>query len=391
MKNFTQRTPSAFTILELLVVVGIIGMLIALLLPAVQAARETARRMQCTNHLAQFGIAAKHYEQANGVLPSGTVNETGPIRNVPIGNHMGWMPLLLPYIEQTALFQQIDFSKGVYAPENRRAWFAQKPNIAGCPSDSNGWYGYARSGWGNRVYSDLSHSSYVACHGGAETSIDSDNNGVFFLNSKIRSRDIPDGTSYTIFFGETVILDNSELDRSRDPGYRHSYLKIVLPEPSDNKDNEQDEYTTDELFAGVTPDHYVYGSLGWMSGSPGTIRNTGNPPSTYVGPFCNWAISEEVISRLQQQRQNTVTDVAEVTTDTETTEETKESFIPALPPELWKRELPGQYTVGGFGAYHTAGITNILFGDGAVKSISPQVAVDVFQTLGNRKDTAGNF
>ncbi|MDR1957747.1 MAG: DUF1559 domain-containing protein, partial [Planctomycetaceae bacterium] len=104
-----RSSKHAFTLIELLMVIAIIGVLIALLLPAVQAARESARRFQCTNNMMQLGVAVKHSEENHGVLPAGTVNDTGPVRNVPIGNHMGWIPRLLPYIEQTPLYEQIHF------------------------------------------------------------------------------------------------------------------------------------------------------------------------------------------------------------------------------------------------------------------------------------------
>ncbi len=87
--NFRRRT--AFTLIELLVVIAIISVLIALLLPAVQAAREAARRVQCVNNLMQLGIALHNYESSYEVLPPGSVNPTGPILNVPKGYHFSWM------------------------------------------------------------------------------------------------------------------------------------------------------------------------------------------------------------------------------------------------------------------------------------------------------------
>ena len=180
----------AFTMLELLVVIAVIGILIALLLPAVQAARESVRRMQCAHHLAQIGLAVKQFENVQGVLPSGTVNETGPIRNVPIGNHIGWIPRLLPHLEQLPLYEKIDFTKGAYDPENHVAWLSNIPPTFACPSE--------RSAWGIQ-------SNYMACNGSEEASIDTTNNGVFFLNSKLRSRDIPDGAANTIWIGESLV------------------------------------------------------------------------------------------------------------------------------------------------------------------------------------------
>ena len=108
-----------FTLVELLVVIAIIGILIALLLPAVQAARESARRAQCENNLRQIGLAIHHYESAHEFLPAGVVNPDGPVLNYPDGNHLGWMVHLLPYIEEQAAYRQIDKAAGVYDPKNR--------------------------------------------------------------------------------------------------------------------------------------------------------------------------------------------------------------------------------------------------------------------------------
>ena len=341
----------AFTLLELLVVIAIIGMLIAILLPAVQAAREGARRMQCTNNLMQLGIAVKNYEQAHGRLPSGTINDEGPIRNVPIGNHMGWIPNLLPFIEQVPLYGMIDFSKGVYEPENRDAWLSHPPNVLGCPSDG----GFVRGGWGREpVTPDRPQSvNYKANHSSTETPIDADNDGVFFLNSKLRSRDIPDGTSNTIFFGEASIFRDGRVPLQ---SIRYGRQQVILPEDADER--------------------FVYGSLGWMSGTPGTLRNTGNPPNVYVGPFSNWTMPGEVLLRLSAEVVAPDADNIDVTP----------TLPPALPPETWEEVLPGQFLVGGFGSNHPT-VTNFAFGDGSVHSIPNSISLEVFRQLGSRKSS----
>ena len=98
--------------------ITIIGILIALLLPAVQAAREAARRAQCLNNLTQLGIALQNYESAHNVLPPGTIDKQGPIHNVAQGYQMSWLVQLLPYIEEGNTFKHIDFSVGAYDPKN---------------------------------------------------------------------------------------------------------------------------------------------------------------------------------------------------------------------------------------------------------------------------------
>ncbi|MCL2119205.1 MAG: DUF1559 domain-containing protein [Planctomycetaceae bacterium] len=409
-----RNTHPAFTLIELLAVIAIIGILIALLLPAVQAAREAARRLQCGSQLTQLGLAVKQYEQAHGVLPMGTVNDSGPIRNVPIGNHIGWIPRILPYMEQTPLYEHIDFSKGVYDPVNQPVWVSQKPRILGCPSDGS--------------YGSL-NSSYMACSGGTETPVDVDNRGVFFLNSKLRSRDIPDGTSNTIWIGESPIFQNISFDNESS---RYGLVRYVQPEPDEdeNADNESDE-TNGEWSSWRNPDEYVYGGLGWMSGTPGTIRNTGNPINTFVGPFSNWPMpfeegtrsyswygssssadtlnttvfpwSKEALQTANPQSDGEMAfamdelatsdeDDADLSNegDVDQEEDIKDSATGVEegvslpdPLKIWAKELPGQYKVGGYGSHHTGG-ANFLFGDGGMRLISNSIDLTVLQNLGHR-------
>ena len=206
----SSNRPRGFTLIELLVVIAIIAILIALLLPAVQQAREAARRTQCKNNLAQLGLALLNYEHMHEVLPPGVVNPTGPIRSVPEGYHMSWMVQLLPHIEQGQAFRQVDFSKSVYAPENAEVR-AMTVSAFFCPSSPD-----------RRVRDDtddavdevglpmnptfqIAMTTYAACHNSTEDPIDTENTGVMFLNSDIRYEDILDGSSNTIFVGEKFV------------------------------------------------------------------------------------------------------------------------------------------------------------------------------------------
>lgn len=188
--ELSHRRPDAsrrgFTLIELLVVIAIIAILVALLLPAVQQAREAARRATCKNNLAQIALATLNYEMAHGVIPPGCVNPDGPITSTPEGYHMGWTVQLLPYLDQSALFQVIDFSKSVYEQEERVT--EVKMSVYLCPSDGG----------------DNDSVSYAGCHNSVETQIAEDNDGVFYLNSHVRYRDIPDGSTNTLFFGEKI-------------------------------------------------------------------------------------------------------------------------------------------------------------------------------------------
>ena len=106
-----MRRRRAFTLIELLIVVGIIAVLIALLLPAIQAAREQARRAQCVNNLLQLGLALGNYASTHSVLPPGVVNDTGPILNVPHGYHHGWAVQILPFIGQNNVYSHFNYAR----------------------------------------------------------------------------------------------------------------------------------------------------------------------------------------------------------------------------------------------------------------------------------------
>ena len=141
-----MKTTRAFTLIELLVVIAIIGMLIALLLPAIQAAREAARKIQCRNNLRQIGIAFHNYHAVHNVLPPGSlsIRTTNNLPNQsdlsaprtdgnPIGKEFCWGVYVLPYLEQTSVSAQIDTNLWIDHPANREAVRAVLPVFL-CPS-----------------------------------------------------------------------------------------------------------------------------------------------------------------------------------------------------------------------------------------------------------------
>jgi len=166
-----------------MMVVLIIAILIALLLPAVQQAREAARRMQCTNNLNQLALAMHNYASAHRVLPPGSVNETGPVvTGSPTDNHFGWAAQILPQLGEVKVWNQFDFSKTSYlqsvSPLLPRQFFCTSnptPSTAMC---------------------------YAGSYHDSAAPIDVDNNGVLFLNSSLRLKDIADGQAYTLLVGE---------------------------------------------------------------------------------------------------------------------------------------------------------------------------------------------
>jgi prepilin-type N-terminal cleavage/methylation domain-containing protein/prepilin-type processing-associated H-X9-DG protein len=182
-----------FTLVELLVVIAIIGILVGLLLPAVQAAREAARRTQCLNNLAQLNLACHGYEFTYEHLPSGVTNPSGPILNEAVGDHTSWIVRLLPHIEQSAAYAKYDLKAGAYAPANAVVRGFAIPTLH-CPSDP--LIGDSKS--------EVHQSNYAGCHHDSEAPIDANNNGLLFLNSDIRFSQIADGSSNTILIAEHI-------------------------------------------------------------------------------------------------------------------------------------------------------------------------------------------
>jgi prepilin-type N-terminal cleavage/methylation domain-containing protein len=184
----------AFTLVELLVVIAIISMLVALLLPAVQSAREAARRVSCLNNVTQLGLSLHNYEFHHETLPPGVTNPDGPIRNEAQGIHVSWIVKILPYFEQNAAYSKFDQSLGAYDSANAPVRVLQIKALQ-CSSDGTPFSNDAHT---------IARSSYVGCHHDTEAPIDKDNHGLLFLNSKIRYSQIYDGSSVTILIGEAL-------------------------------------------------------------------------------------------------------------------------------------------------------------------------------------------
>jgi prepilin-type processing-associated H-X9-DG protein len=261
------------------------------LLPAVQSAREAARRTQCSNNLTQLGIALQNYEATHLVLPPGVINKTGPILETVDSYQFNWISQILPYFEQNNVYRHLDFGVGAYHVNNLTVRSVSL-NMLLCPSEARGRNSFAA--FGNSSFNsplmgipDPAPNSYAACHNDVESPIDAANHGVFFLNSRVRLDEIEDGLSHTIFLGE-----------KRPPG--------------------------DEL--------------GWASGTRATLRNTGTPINrtklepTDLTPFMSGISTEPVAPGFEGPQM---------------------PADPTPAPSIPKPQVP--ITVGGFGSSHNNG------------------------------------
>ncbi|MEN6451007.1 MAG: DUF1559 domain-containing protein, partial [Thermoguttaceae bacterium] len=314
-------------------VITIIGILIALLLPAVQAAREAARRASCMNNLTQIGMALANYESAHEVLPPGTIEPKGPIHNVAKGYHMNWIVQLLPYFDEKVMFKNVDFSVGVYNAKNAPVRAINLPLLV-CPtcgmqrifppSPAPGVLGMggpgptmgpAPGGPGMAgvpatpgSYPPIPPpqgwvvSNYAGCQNDVEKPIDTDNSGVLFLNSHISAKDVTDGLAHTIYVGEKLVGE---------------------------------------------------GDLGWMSGTRSTLRNTGVPPNCTPGETSSVYNNPGAYSG-----------------------STMPGATSAVPNDLF---------VGSFASVHS-GMCNFLFGDGRVEGVTDSIAPQILRQLASRAD-----
>lgn len=226
----SPRHARGFTLVELLVVIAIIGILVSLLLPAVQAAREAARRVQCQNNMKQLGLAVLNYENAFKILPPASIWPAGSAMETQNNSNIGptWIVLILPQMEQQAVYNAFDFKKSLTDPVNERARSTVLASVL-CPSDAynsklySGKSGSSQSGnhgpnWGRGNYgangalgfqSPTVHCNDYGtggsgCAGGATSPgwADGRIRGVMGANSAATLAEVRDGTSSTIMLAE---------------------------------------------------------------------------------------------------------------------------------------------------------------------------------------------
>ncbi len=210
-----KKERSGFTLVELLVVIAIIGVLVSLLLPAVQAAREAARRVQCQNNLRQLGLAIHNYHGSFKQIPPGTINDAAPNGAVPYGRppRTTYVAHLLPFIEQSNVYDKIDFVNRPVAPG--LVWFGNNAEATAavidtfyCPSDRMGGDTKTCGLIGGDPNRPAPHflSNYMAFFSGPTVAYiatrDSNFMSAWGLNRGARFADFTDGTSNSLLLGE---------------------------------------------------------------------------------------------------------------------------------------------------------------------------------------------
>ena len=233
-----SRHRRAFTLVELLVVIAIIGVMVALLLPAVQAAREAARRMQCGNHFKQIGLAIHNYESTYRKLPIGWNGLTSSSQNTTF--RWSYLAAILPYIEEANVYDSLDLSLTLYPPGGGQpprpehvATITQTISSFLCPSDSG------RPISTSDVF-DSAPTNYVACFGSGindpgdvsdDGQMDRRADGIFSSMVWRRLAECTDGTSNTVAVSETLLGAGGPDPTSAERPDPQLFMALVVPPP----------------------------------------------------------------------------------------------------------------------------------------------------------------
>jgi prepilin-type N-terminal cleavage/methylation domain-containing protein/prepilin-type processing-associated H-X9-DG protein len=219
-----RRDVRGFSLVELLIVIAIIGVLVALLMPAIQASRGAAGRTSCANNLRQLHLAAHQHVAARGYFPSGSVAKEFSAQPFTAWTLYRWSALavLTPFLENTAVYNVLDLSVPLYGatfkvrPENVDTVRIIVPEFL-CPSDIN-----------LAVSSDFGPTNYAVCAGsGVGGGTPRETDGVFYMNSQITPARITDGLSKTALVSESV-LGQPQQGNSHDP---HTEYKFAFASP----------------------------------------------------------------------------------------------------------------------------------------------------------------
>ena len=258
-----MQSRRAFTLIELLVVIAIIGILIALLLPAVQKIREAAARLQCQNNLKQIGLALQNYHDHSNGFPPGYF-DVAPWPNDEAGPGWGWAAFILDDLEQGAVQREINFAQPVGG--NRQGTVAARTtrlSVFQCPSDKRlDTFPLTDGGSGSWL---LAQGSYVACNGndGVDDTSTPPHTGAFVRGTRgYRIADITDGLSTTFFIGERCttmslstwagVIPGGQVPAVRAPGNFSGPSALVLGHCGPHLPNDSIVTDADAMSSGHT-------------------------------------------------------------------------------------------------------------------------------------------
>jgi len=327
-----RRDSRGFTLIELLVVIAIIAVLVALLLPAVQQAREAARRSQCKNNLKQIGLAMHNYLDAANAFPPVSVLPAGKTCE-PWSAHVR----ILPYIEQTALQNLVDWGSSSEFPSNPKVC-ATRVAIYMCPSEVND---RARTTT-NLVHYPVNYSCNEGTWFVFDPKTGAGGDGAFFPNKAMRPADISDGLSNTLLAAET---------KAYAPNMWDTNTPSTLGVPAPNSLADISKY-----YGGTFDSN---GHTEWVEGD---VHETGFttvfPPNMSVPYVVNGITYDVDVTTMRDGESMTAPTYAAVTAR----------------------------------SYHS-GMVNVVMADGAVRSFSNNVDIGIWRGVGTRagSETLGEF
>ncbi len=355
--SHSARRDFGFTLIEMLVCFAILAVMMGMVLPAIQNARESARATYCRSNLAQLGEAFHAYHMTHQSLPSGSVDLQSPAALGPDRFVWGWALQLLPQLDEQTLMSGLDASRGVDDPVNR-AIIEQTPEFLMCPSRSS-----------------QIPIGYAGCHHDVLAPIQSDNNGILTLNSHVRFDELVDGLHQTILLGEAADVHWAEGTsgslRNFGLGYGEAYVKTyfcVNPEAEDVRKRTLQDTIREEQ--GLAPS-----SLAPEEESGAAYEDSSNDSGAG--------------SSLNDDSQNTITpgDAQENQEPANSADEDSNPpgvSDPPAPPNISEQRAK-QYRETGFWPIHRNS-GNFLLVDGSVRSISRSVHLEILRRLANRHD-----
>ncbi|HET6423192.1 MAG TPA: DUF1559 domain-containing protein [Planctomycetaceae bacterium] len=251
------RRSRGFTLIELLVVIAIIAILIALLLPAVQQAREAARRTQCRNNLKQIGLALHNYESTHSVLPAGTFNGGSTPNNA--SPHT----MILPFMDQSNVYSRVDWNVDLNSAAVNQPAREQKMPAFNCPSQP------AEPGFvltGTQCPNGCGTTNYVQSLGNNANYATAD--GPFGRRSATKFRDFTDGMSNTAMFGEIILGPSTGTGNTSGsvPATDRNYYKVATDLPFATWDASATGDTIAVPECDTTPAAFLYRGKQWYRG-----------------------------------------------------------------------------------------------------------------------------